>query len=90
MSQFSNNYQNIQDKTDFDHIVQTSIGNGCYSFHSIHDALFHDKTLQRKFKVLSLGNSLENPSKIYTQKERFQALFWLPSVHDPRKISLFI
>jgi hypothetical protein len=28
-----------------------SRGNGCYSFHSIHDALLHDKTLQRKFKV---------------------------------------
>ena len=47
-----------------------SRGNGCYSFHSIHDALFHDKTLQRKFKVLSLGNSLETPTTKFTHKKK--------------------
>ena len=47
-----------------------SRGNGCYSFHSIHDALFHDKTLQGKFKVLSLGNSLEYPTAKFTHKKK--------------------
>lgn len=51
-------------------LIVKSRGNGCYSFHSIHDALFHDKTLQRKFKVLSLGNSLENPTAKFTHKKK--------------------